>query len=428
MINVKDFLPVGDFSICQINPLDNYDKTIEYPFIPMDSVKNNYGGISYFEKRKINGSGLVSFKKHDTIVAKITPCSENGKVAFIDDLPEDNALGFGSTEFIVFRPNKDNVVPKYLYLLLSSHKIHGLAISLMEGTTGRQRIPQKAYKKRILGYFPPVSKQKAIAGVLSKVDEAIKAAEKSIEAAERLKTSMIQNLLPGLLKPDNTWRNENEFYLDDRFGKVPKGWVAKPLKELAAIQRGKFSHRPRNEPRFYGGEHPFIQTSDVVNSVFYLKKHTQSLSDLGVAVSRRFEKGTIIITIAANIGDVALTQYDVFFPDSLIGINPNQELITSKFLLMSLMAKKQYLDQVSTESAQKNINYSNLRPLLICYPKSIDEQIEISERIESIFVIIENKKQKIKILHKLKASLMQNLLTGKIRVNVDKTNKLLEEV
>ncbi len=178
----------------------------------------------------------------------------------------------------------------------------------------------------------------------------------------------MQNLLTGKLKPDGTWRTDDEFYEDEKFGKVPKGWEVKPLKELAGIQRGKFSHRPRNEERFYNGVHPFVQTSDVVKSVFYLKEHSQTLSDLGVGVSKKFEKGTIIITIAANIGDVALTKYDVYFPDSLIGIKPNNELIDSEYLLISLMTKQRLLNQVATESAQKNINYGNLRPLPVFYP------------------------------------------------------------
>ncbi|NQU63558.1 MAG: restriction endonuclease subunit S [SAR324 cluster bacterium] len=81
--------------------------------------------------------------------------------------------------------------------------------------------------------FPScTSEQEAITGILSKVDEAIVAVEKSIKAAERLKKSLIQNLLTGKLKPDGTWRSEDDFYVDEKFGKVPKGWAIDRIKNL----------------------------------------------------------------------------------------------------------------------------------------------------------------------------------------------------
>lgn len=316
--------------------------------------------------------------------------------------------------------------PLFLSYLLNTESAEKHFVTRATGST-RYTLSLSDFKSLEIKYPHFLPEQKAIAGILSKVDEAIEAVENSIKAAERLKKSLMQNLLTGKLKPDGTWRSEDEFFVDEKFGKVPKGWRVKPLKELSTIQRGKFSHRPRNEPRFYGGEHPFVQTSDVVNSVFYLKQYSQTLSDLGVTVSRKFEKGTIIITIAANIGDVAISKYDVFFPDSLIGINPFLEKMDARYLLLSLITKKPFLNQVATESAQKNINYSNLRPLPIFHPKDLIEQTQIAEKVEAVFNMIESKQSKIQSLKTLKKSLMQNLLTGKVRVDVEKINKILEE-
>lgn len=154
----------------------------------------------------------------------------------------------------------------------------------------------------------------------------------------------------------------------------------------------------------------------MVESVLYLRNATQTLNDLGVSVSRSFPCNTIIMTIAANIGYVALTTYEVFFPDSLIGINANEEIILPPYLLLQLMRYKTILDAQATESAQKNINYSNLRPLPILYPIDIKEQQIHVDRIMDIFKDIENKQNKIATLERLKKSLMQNLLTGKVRV------------
>lgn len=349
-----------------------------------------------------------------------------GRVGFIDQTISDKGLVFAN--FIQrIRLDPDIFNSKYVYYCLQQMYEMGITSSMQFQTTGIRNLDYKYYVKSRIPK-PTKDEQKAIAGILSKVDEAIAAVESSIKAAERFKKSLMQNLLTGKLKPDGSWRNEDEFYVDENLGKVPKGWEVKPLKELSTIQRGKFSHRPRNEPRFYGGEHPFVQTSDVVNSAFYLRQYTQTLSDLGVMVSRKFEKGTIIITIAANIGDVAISKYDVFFPDSLIGIESFSEKVNAEYLLLSLMTKKPFLNQVATESAQKNINYGNLRPLPIFHPKDLTEQAQVTEKIETVFNMIESKQSKSQSLKTLKKSLMQNLLTGKVRVNVEKINKLLEEV
>ncbi len=349
-----------------------------------------------------------------------------GRVGFIDKAIVELELAFAN--FIQrIHIDGDIFFPKFVYYCLQQMYEMGITSSMQFQTTGIRNLDYKHYLKSKLPK-PSTKEQKAIAGILSKVDEAIEAVENSIKAAERFKVSLMQNLLSGKLKPDGTLRSKNEFYVYEKFGKVPLRWDVNPLKELATIQRGKFSHRPRNEPRFYGGSYPFVQTSDVVNSTFYLKQHSQTLSDLGVTVSRKFKEGTIIITIAANIGDVAIANYDVFFPDSLIGISPFTEKIDEKYLLLSLMTKKRFLNQMATESAQKNINYGNLRPLLILHPKDVAEQKQIAERIESVFKEIENRQSKIKSLKTLKKSLMQNLLTGKVRVDVEKINNLLEKV
>ena len=330
----------------------------------------------------------------------------------IEDLP-NTVYSYHLVRFRPDEPKKFN--PHFLAYALNSFSSEKHFISRATGTT-RYTLSKSDFQSLEFEYPENPKEQTAIATIFSKIDEAIEATKNSIKAAEKLKKGLMQNLLTGKLKLDGTWRAEDEFYEDEKYGKIPFGWEVKALKEMATVQRGRFSHRPRNEERFYNGIHPFVQTSDVVKSVFYLKEHSQTLSDLGVGVSRKFNKGTIIITIAANIGDVALTKYDVYFPDSLIGINPNNEIIDSEFLLISLMTKQRLLNQVATESAQKNINYGNLRPLPILHPKSTDQQMRIASKIKSCFDAIETKQTKIKKLQRLKKSLMQNLLTGKVRL------------
>ena len=393
-------------------------------YIHYGDIHTKFDGFLDFKKEKLPfvenkmASRFTKLKEGDLIIADASEDYDGvGKAVEILNIGDRNAIAGLHT--LHLRAIDDCLINGFKAYVLNNGDVRN---KILRSATGIKVYSiSKSSLKNILIPVPPPAEQRTIASILSKVDEAITTTKNSIAKAERLKKALMQNLLTGKLKPDGTWRKDDEYYEDDKFGFLPIGWEVKPLKQLATVQRGKFSHRPRNEPRFYDGIHPFVQTSDVVNSVFYLKEHSQTLSDAGTAVSRKFPKGTIIITIAANIGDVAITNYDVYFPDSLIGINHNEELINDEFLLISLMTKKQFLNQVSTESAQKNINYGNLRPLPIFLPTDKTEQIKIAEKIKAVFNVIEEKQTKVKKLERLKKALMQNLLTGKVRVKIKET-------
>lgn len=421
-------VPVGHKSICEINPNDSCIKNNEYTFIPMDAVRNGYSGIDYFDKRKSEGSGLVSFMNNDTIVAKITPCAENGKIAFIEQLPDDADLGLGSTEFIVFRPNQANVYPKYLYSVLSSHYVHGLAVSLMEGSTGRQRIPYKAYKKRINAYFPLLPEQKSIAGILSKVDEAIEAVETSIKAAERLKKSLMQNLLTGKLKPDGTWRREDDFYVDEKFGKVPVGWKVKPVgdKSLCNINP--------NYKFIKGDQYDFIPM-DAINDAFRGVGYLDSKKIDGGGYTR-FCTGDILfakITPCTENGKVALIEKmntTVGFASTEFIVFQTKETVDNQFYFYLLSSDRVHNLSVSLmegTTGRQRIPWKVFKNRILApFPVDLSEQRDIAERLKAIEHSNAFKQSKIQSLKTLKKSLMQNLLTGKVRVDVEKINKLLE--
>lgn len=109
-------------------------------------------------------------------------------------------------------------------------------------------------------------------------------------------------------------------------GTIPADWKVLPFGALAAIERGKFTARPRNDPRYYGGDIPFIQTGDVTRSGGTIKTYSQTLNADGLKVSKLFPKGTLFFTIAANIGDVGFADFDAACPDSLVAITPTADV------------------------------------------------------------------------------------------------------
>ena len=164
---------------------------------------------------------------------------------------------------------------------------------------------------------------------------------------------------------------------------LPENWEIYQLQDIAAVNRGKFAHRPRNLPIFYGGSYPFVQTGDIAASDGLLTTYEQTLSEEGKEISRSFPAGSILMTIAAIIGKTAITAFEVWCPDSVVGIEPDEEKIDIHFLEYYLQTIQLKLEnQTATQTAQKNINLSVIRPIPIPVPPK-SEQLEITRVVKS---------------------------------------------
>jgi type I restriction enzyme S subunit len=156
------------------------------------------------------------------------------------------------------------------------------------------------------------------------------------------------------------------------------------LPEVAEIARGKFSHRPRNDPMFYGGSIPFIQIGDISASSRYIRNHSQTLNEKGLAISRLFPIGTVVIAITgATIGATGILTFDSCFPDSIVGIQARSDMMTSEFLFYALEHAKLAALAEATQTTQPNINLKNLVKLTIPVP-SISDQKKIVAYLDGL--------------------------------------------
>ena len=206
----------------------------------------------------------------------------------------------------------------------------------------------------------------------------------------------------------------NPGYKQTEVGVIPEHWEVKPLQTLANIERGKFTARPRNDPKYYGGEIPFIQTGDVTNSSCWITTYSQTLNPEGLKVSKLFPQGTLFFTIAANIGDVAITRFATACPDSLVSIAPARG-IDKQWLAYELAKRKPLFENLASHNAQLNINLEKLRPYLLPVP-TLAEQEAIAEVLSDADALIESLEQLLTKKRQIKNGAMQELLTGKKRV------------
>lgn len=343
---------------------------------PVSKELREHGDIPYY-----GATGIVDYVKDYIFDEELLLVGEDGadwsKFANAAFIIRDKS--WVNNHAHILRCKKSNILYLQNYL-----NFIGLDNYISGSTRGKLT---KGVLMNIKILLPPLATQNKIAEILGTVDEEIDGVNSVIMKSEKLRNGLMGEIFSEKLKVKS-----------EKLGKIAK------------VERGRFSVRPRNDPRFYGGDIPFIQTGDVVGCNGRINTYHQTLNDEGLKVSKMFKKGTIVLTIAANIGDTGILNFDSCFPDSLVGITVSDR-VNNIFLEYYLRTKKEYLNSIATQSAQKNINLQKLEPMKIFLPP-LDEQIKIA----GVLSVIDNKiliYKKIKNnLTQLKKGLMGDLLGG----------------
>jgi type I restriction enzyme, S subunit len=346
--------------------------------VPMESLSCD-GAIETSMSLQLGdvSTGLPLFEIGDVLFAKITPCMENGKGAFVRKLPTRYA--FGSTEFHVLRPgNKIN--GQFLYYATFNPVYRAYAADNMVGAAGQKRVSTRFLKDTRL-FLPSRPEQQRIDAYLdagcAAIDSAVLAKRRQLETLEALRSSIIKRAVTqGLnakveLKPSGLdWSPE-----------VPAHWNVQQIKRLCGLVRGQFTHRPRNDPALFDGPYPFIQTGDITAAGKYIRSHSQTLNELGLSASKQFPRGTLVMSIAANIGDVAILDFEACFPDSMIGMIPSYKT-NLDFLYYLMRCMQVIMVRSAVQSTQLNLNYvrigTNFAPL-----PPLKEQVAIAEYLDA---------------------------------------------
>ena len=201
-------------------------------------------------------------------------------------------------------------------------------------------------------------------------------------------------------------------------GEVPTHWELRRVKQVAQVLRGKFTHRPRNDPSLYDGPYPFIQTGDVAQAEKAITRYRQTLNKNGLAVSQMFPAGTLVMTIAANIGDVAVLDFEACFPDSVVGFVP-QNGVERDYLFYVFRAMKPELLREAPVNTQGNLNVDRIgsRGIAVapvCEQGLIVRQIEASTA--RLNTAASRASHQINLLQEYRTRLIADVVTGKLDV------------
>jgi type I restriction enzyme S subunit len=297
----------------------------------------------------------------------------------------------------IISKNENELCQEFLnYQILS---LNDYIYSLARGTAQKNlNVPK--FRKMDIHFPKSIDEQKRIVAILDEAFESIAKAKENAEMNLKNAKEIFENCL------QNVFETKGD------------GWDEKTLKEISDIfGRGRSMNRPRNDPKLYGGKYPFIQTGDIRNSNHHIGEYTQTYNEIGLAQSKLWLKGTICITIAANIAETGVLSFDACFPDSVIGLVVNQKIANNNFVEYMLQSFKKRLQAKGKGSAQDNLNMKKFENEYFPIPTLIEQQAIVqkldalsakTKKLEKIYI------QKLVDLEELKNSILAKAFNGEL--------------
>ena len=351
--------------------------------------------------------GGAKFRNGDTIMARITPCLENGKTSYISSLGKDE-VAFGSTEYIVLRNIGGVSDSKFIYYLSVCPQIREIAIKSMVGSSGRQRVQQDVLENYCMN-LPSLPIQQKIANILSSLDDKIEVNRRINEQLEELAGALFKSWFV-----DFEPFKDGEF-VDSELGMIPKGWKVVEIQDFGNIICGKTPSKDNKD--YYGGDIPFIKIPDMHNNIFV--KHTEDwLSEEGnlSQIKKRIPPYSICVSCIATVGLVIMNTTYAHTNQQINTIIPNNEY-ERYYLFEQLKSMKEYIQNLGRGgTATLNVNTKTFSKIKVLRP--FDTILENYDSIVSgIFEKIELNQQEIHHLTTLRDTLLPKLMSGEIDVN-----------
>lgn len=304
-----------------------------------------------------------------------------------------------NTTYVLEAKDPNVLMPELLPFLMQTEAFHAHSIGRSKGSVN----PYVNFSDIACFEFslPPLQEQARLVEVCSASRSLLDSLLSAHRELDRVFNALIRQNMAGGLLPKSY---QSFTGTEDRVRTVA-------LADVATVDRGKFSHRPRNLPEFFGGPYPFAQTGDVAAARGRVFSASQTLSELGLQYSRSFPRNSILTTIAAVIAATAITTEETWCTDSVVGIVPNDPRDV-EFIEFALRYTRPYLEnEVATQTAQKNINLAVLRPLRIPWPPEEVRSALVSE-LSTVEEKVLNLKERRNDALSMQRFLLSNLLSS----------------
>ncbi len=355
----------------QVNPATLLKRGENYPFVDMAAVNPDSRSAYQSEVRPFKGSGS-RFQHGDTLMARITPCLENGKIARYS-APEGTKEGHGSTEFIVIR-GRDGVTDNdFAYYLTQWEEVRNYAIVQMTGTSGRQRVPAESLNHLVVP-IPPLEEQKAIAHVLGTLDDKIELNRRMNRTLEEMARAIFQDWFvdfgPTQAKiegrepylPPELWDLFPDELTDSELGEIPDGWEEGELGRVATfpVRTVKPQEIPI-ETAYIGLEHMPRKSVALYEWETAKKVTSNKLS---------FHKGEFLFgKLRPYFHKVGIAPTDGICSTDIVVVAP-KTISWSSFVILCISTEEfvAYTDQTSNGTRMPRTNWKTMEHYEICLP------------------------------------------------------------
>lgn len=414
----------------EVNPLRSLKRGSTTPFVPMDALPQNARAIERIEMRNYTGSGM-RFRNGDTLIARITPCLENGKTAFVSGL-QDSEVAHGSTEYIVLSGKKNVSDSLFGYYLARTPEFRLYAISHMEGTSGRQRVPTSAIEKYPVA-LPSLSEQRAIAHILGTLDDKIELNRQQNETLEAMARALFKawfvDFEPVRAKMEGRWQRGESLpglpaHLYDLFpdqlveselGEIPEGWEVGSFADAVEIIGGGTPKTSVSE--YWGGEIPWFSVVDTpAGSDVFVVKTEKSITQAGLngSSARLIGKGTTIISARGTVGNLAIAGCDMVFNQSCYALQ-GKNASGSYFVFLSAQRMIEQLKAMAHGSVFSTVTRQTFKTIrAVLPPESVLHQFE--KYAASLLDPILGNVHESRTLAQLRDTLLPKLISGELRV------------
>lgn len=389
----------------QCNPQVKLEKGKSYNLIDIDSIEIGSRYVKGKELTVYDGQSGCHFQNGDTVMARITPCLENGKIAQVQC---ESQKGFGSTELFVFRGTENKTDSDYVFNLMSMQFIRNLAANSMTGASGRQRA-DLGFIKRIKWNFPPLRTQQKIASILSAYDNLIQNYKKQIEAlqtaaSELYKEWFVRFRFPGY----QTAEFENG---------IPEGWKIERIGNIGEVIGGGTPSTENEE--YWDGDIPWLSPVDLSdNTNVYVSRGGKNITKLGLQKSsaKMMPKDTVLLSSRAPVGYVALAKNPICTNQGFKSVVCNTSVIQPIYLYFYFRMNKNYLQSIASGATFPELSGSMMKKLKVLLPQ-MELQKEFSKKANIFISKAELLSEQITNLTQQRDLLLPRLMRGALEVH-----------
>ena len=390
---MNEWKKVRFLDVVHLNPRISLEKGVEYPFVEMSNVVPCARKPEKDVFKKYLGEG-TKFEQGDTIVARIEPCLQNGK-----GFQCSYKQGFGSTEFLVFRPvNINDLDCDFLYYYMGQQSIREAMAKTMVGASGRQRVNNKVFNDLQIN-LPPLSTQHCIANILSRYDSLIENYQKQIKLLEEAAQRLYKEWFIDLHFPEH----ENTKIVDG----VPEGWEKKSIGEIGEYLNG-FAFKPSD---WQDLGKPIIKIKEMGNGV---TNETPRNSGERVPAKYLIKAGDLLFSWSATLMVIIWSGEEGWLNQHLFKVTPVKG-IDREFLLQSISNTIVEFQNLTTGSTMKHIQRNKLDQVFVNVPNAeiMKRYSDISEKTRSNILSLQSQ---LRLLTEARDRLLPKLMSGEIAV------------